>query len=286
MTRQLGAEIAESPPTVSCFPTSPLQLIACAGLPLKAPKAKAKAKGKAKAKAAPKGKAKAKAKAKAEAKAAGKEKTGPQTEDSAAPKETAEEGADGATSSGKRPKKTVTPKELQDWANAKAEESDAQDAEYSSGDEPTRDGCKARWLSQKRKSGALLPQSLLDILDREDRETKTKAINKCVRRGSDGKFQLNLKNPWFQEKMEKYSEMRGEDTKKGLTLTVARQKCGGPKELDEALATGEVFQVFEDNTPYYVFKAGADCCVEVASYNSYARASTKEIHKKSKGNPK
>jgi hypothetical protein len=59
--------------------------------------------------------------------------------------------------------------------------------------------------------------------------------------------------------------MRGEDKKKGVTVTVARQRCGGQKELEEAMATGEVSQVFEDNTPYYVFKAGADCCVEIAS---------------------
>ena len=41
----------------------------------------------------------------------------------------------------------------------------------------------------------------------------------------------------------------------GYTLTRARVACGGQEELDQALQTGEVRQVTEDGTTYYVFKA-------------------------------
>ena len=107
----------------------------------------------------------------------------------------------------------------------------------------------------KRKKAGQVPEELLSYLEKCGRQDTTEAVNRLVKRGKGGRFELCLENNWWKETHKKFEQVKGKDKALGYTLTRARVACGGQEGLDQALQTGEVRQVTEDGTTYYVFKA-------------------------------
>ena len=126
-------------------------------------------------------------------------------------------------------------------------------------DQDTRDRCKNRWL-QKRKKAGQVPEELLSYLEKCGRQDTTDAVNCLVKRGKGGRFELCLENSWWKETHKKFDSVKGKDKALGYTLTRARVACGGQQGLEQALQTGEVRQVTEGDTTYYVFKARPVFC--------------------------
>ena len=69
----------------------------------------------------------------------------------------------------------------------KAEQQDEAD------DNETGDRCKNRWL-QKRKRAGQVPEELLSYLEKCGRQDTTEAVNRLVKRGKEGRFELCLEN--------------------------------------------------------------------------------------------
>ena len=74
-----------------------------------------------------------------------------------------------------------------------------------------------------------------------------KIVEEAVQKRDDGKWELCIKRPFFEEYRTQYRQQYGDDKNIIETYTYAKKAAGGKEELEDAIASGEVEKITDQS---------------------------------------